>query len=234
MRKLPSRLAAFFILITISRVAAFAVLGLKLGPLGYAFAVGLAVGVYVTAYFARFKETKWISLIMLALFMSADLWFNEFELIRLLSTLDLISPDANFLELDHAALVRGMQISAIAYGAFPTIAAAGLGWLQSGADKVASLKVRRWFGKFGLAIAARIETWFPETSDSGVTISAGRVDFPAISGNGNTAMVKARWNELSASAKVEIAGKSEAAILAMYGGSARRARMWKQWAREGK
>lgn len=234
MRKLPSRLAAFFILITIFRVASFAVLGLNIGPLGYAFAVGLAAGVYACAYFIRFKETKIPAAIGLAIFVAVDLWFNEFELIRSLSTQQLLAPEADFLGMNHSAIVKGMQVSAVIYGAFPTIAAAVLGWMQSGAEKVASLKVRHWFGKFGVAIAARFESWFPETSDTRKGHVVDAEVLPDGSGNGNTAIVKARWESLSAGQKAEIAGKSDAAIIALYGGSVRRARMWRQWAREGK
>lgn len=234
MRKSPSRLALFFILITITRVALFVAVGLKIGWLGYAFAVGLAVGVYVTAYFVRFPQTRLAAGIGLAVFGLADLFFNEAELIRSLSAEQLISPDANFIGIGQEFLRYAMQISAIVFGAFPTIAAAILGWLQSGAERIVVLKSKAWFGQFGVAIAAKAAKWFPETMDTNISLPNGQLQLPGNSGNGNIVAIKARWEDISASEKAEIAGKTVLQIIAKYGGSARRARMWKQWIEAGK
>ncbi len=234
MRKLPARLAAFFILITISRVAAFAVLGLKIGWLGYAFAIGLAAGVYVAAFFVRPRETRVAALFMLVMFGVADLWFNEFELIRNLSVQQLLPPTANFLNFNYDSLVRGMQISAIVYGAFPTIAAAGLGWLQSGAERVASLKTRGWFGKFGIAIAAKVEGLFPEIEDRRQIVSSSQRQLPDSIGKAEIAATKTRWENISSRQKEEIAAMTVRQIISAYGGTARTARNWKSWVKQGK
>lgn len=234
MRKLPARLAAFFILITILRVANFAVYGLKIGTLGYAFAVGLAIGVYASAYFVRFKETRVAAVFGLILFGAGDLWFNEFELMRSLSTEQLLPPDANFLHFTNESLIKGMQITAVIYGAFPTIAAIVLGYMQSGAEKVGSLKVRQWFGRFGIKIQAIFESFFPETSDKGGSVTTTTQQLPGNNGNGNEYGIAVRWETLTARQKEEIAGMSTRAIIAAYAVKSRTARNWKKWSVEGK
>lgn len=241
MRKSPQFFALFFILITVGRVAAFISLGLHIGAIGWLFAIGLTACVFVSAYFARYRETKVAGIVSLLFFLTIDLWFNEFELIRTLSTRQLVPPIANFMEIPQKKLQYAMQFSALVFGAFPTIAAALLGWLQSGADRVAVLKSRRVLPPFMLAFAARFQSWFPETADrvkitnpnfregseteviEGSEISAKQLPSKA-----------ARWEHLTASDKAQIAALLPIQIIAKYGGSERRARMWKQWAREGK
>lgn len=234
MRNAPFRLAVVFLLITIERVALFTSLGLKVGWTGWVFGLGLPLGVYVSAFFLRYKETRWPGITMTGFFMLFDLWFNEGELIRSLSSADLVPPDSNFLGMGAAELTNLMQISALAFGAFPTIAAAGLGWLQSGAERVAVLRTRSWFGKFGLAIGARVSSWFPETEEKRQVEGRVLVEMPDGSGNRQISAGKVRWDTLSAGQKVEIAALPDAQIIALYGGSRRRARMWRQWAKEGK
>lgn len=237
MRQNPQRLALFFIAITIARVAFFVALGLQVGWMGYAFAVGLAAGVYVSAYFLRFKETKWAALTSLTVFMLTDLWFNEFENIRTVSTAQLINDDANFMSIDATTIRYSMQFSALVFGAFPTLAAALLGWLQSGVERVQVLKTRSWFGKFGVGIMAKFESYFPEIEDkhnSAVQISTvtnGKL-LPESGNNGNRG--KERWEEISAEKRAEFPSLSVGQMVALYGGTPRRARMWKQWVKEGK
>jgi hypothetical protein len=202
--------------------------------MGYAFAVGLAAGVYVSAYFLRFKEARWAAFSTLAIFMLADLWFNEFENIRTVSTAQLISDDANFMNIDAQTIRYGMQFSALVFGAFPTIAAALLGWLQSGAERVQVLRTRSLFGKFGIGIMAKFERAFPEIEDKGKRS-------PLLSENSTGKMLtaggnrgKVRWDEISAEKRAQLPGLSAGQIVAMYGGSPRRARMWVQWVKDGK
>ena len=241
MRKSPQFFALFFIIITVGRVAAFISLGLHIGVMGWAFAIGLTACVFITAYFARYKETRWAGGVGLVFFLLIDLWFNEFELIRTLSTKQLVPPVANFMNIPQQDLQFAMQFSALVFGAFPTIAAALLGWLQSGADRVAVLKSRRVLPPFMLAFAARFQSWFPEQADrvkisnpnyrdgseneviEGTEIAAKQLPGKAV-----------RWDVLTASDKAQIAGMLPLQIISRYGGSERRARMWKQWAREGK
>lgn len=240
MRKTPQVLALFFIAITIGRVAAFISVGLDVGFTGWLFSFGLAFGVYISAFFVRHKESRWAALFALTFFVLTDLWFNEFELVRVLSTSQILTPDANFLGIEHIYLVYSMQFSALVFGAFPTIAAALLGWLQAGADRVAVLKSRSVFPSIGVAIAAKISSLFPETLD---TVKISRFDNPQLPENNavynaETSMPRlgksARWERLSNSEKAEIANLLPMQIAAKYGGSERRARMWLQWIREGK
>lgn len=238
MRNNPSRLAMFFIAITIARVAAFAVTGLQIGWLGYALAIGLACGVYVAAYFLPFAETKWPVVFALLLFLFSDLWFNEFETIRTVSTMTLVDDKANFLGWDANTIRRMMQVSALLYGALPTLAAAVLGWLQSKAERVKVLRQRTWFGKVGLAFAARIENAFPVVEDVASHPAAIQTAKSEISGylpGENTGIPrKVRWEEIPVAERDEFPALSDSEIVHRYGGSVRRARMWRQWIREGK
>ena len=234
MRHNPQRLAFFFILITITRVAMFVALGLNVGWFGYAFAIGLAAGVYVSAYFLRFKEAKWAAISTLAIFMLADLWFNEFENIRTVSTSQLISDNANFMNIDANTIRYGMQFSALVFGAFPTVAAALLGWLQASAETVQVLKTRSWFGKFGVGIVAKFERYFPEIEDKAKNFPQISTSVPGklLTDGGNRRNL--RWAELSAEEKAKLPNFSAGQIVSLYGGSPRRARMWKSWVKEGK
>lgn len=238
MRNMPSRLAVFFVLITIARVAAFAVTGLKIGWLGYALAIGLAAGVYVFAYFLPFVETKWPVVIGLTIFLLTDLWFNEFETIRTVSTMTLVEDNANFLGWDAPTIKGMMQLSALIYGAFPTVAAASLGWLQSRAERVRVLRTRNWFGKIGVAFAARIEHAFPEVSDVAQPRLASPVENSEISTlatvENQATTRKLRWEEISPEERGQFPEMTDYQIVSRYGGSARRARMWRQWVRENK
>lgn len=238
MRNNPSRLAIFFVLITITRVATFAVFGLQIGWMGYAFAIGLAAGVYITAYFIRFDETRLPAVVGLVLFLVADMWFNEFENIRTISALALVDNSVNFLSWDAETIRRLMQVSALVFGAFPTIAAAVLGWLQSGAERVRVLKTRNWFGKIGLAFAARIENSFPEVEDRASARLAAPAEKAEISvvadGENQATGRKVRWEEIAAEERSQFPVMTDYQIVTRYGGSVRRARMWRQWVRENK
>lgn len=236
MRNNPSRLAFFFIVITVTRVALFAVSGLQVGWMGYAFAVGLAAGVYLFAYFLRFEESRVPAAIGLVFFLVADMWFNEFENVRTLSTMSLISSDANFLGIDPQSLRYGMQVSALVFGAFPTVAAALLGWLQAGAERVKVLRTRNWFGKLGVAFGLKLEQFFPEVSDVSShrpAIAAAKPEISAVSDGEITALSrKVRWEEISSAERSQFPDMSDSQIVTRYGGSIRRARMWRQWVRE--
>lgn len=225
MRKLPQRLAMFFILITIARVAFFVVYGLQVGPLGYAFAIGLAAGVYVTAYFIQYPETRFPAAIGLVFFLIADLWFNEFEMIRTLSEVSVLSESANFLSIKAETLTHMVQFSALVFGAFPTIAAFLLGWLQGGADKVKSLKTRAWFGRLGLQLGVKIASWFPEREDQAgntTMLAAGR---GVIEGK---VVGKKSKGKLTAEDWDFIASHSSRQIAAQFGTTVRNARNWRK------
>ena len=243
MRKSPYLLAIFFVAITISRVAYYASFGLRQSWLGDFFAIGLAAGVYVTAFYVGHNATKGRAIALLILFMAVDLFYNELELILTLSTGTLVAPDSNFLNMDAGNIRNLLQFSALIYGAFPTIAAGGLGWLQSGAERIAVLRSRSILPSFTVAIAAKVVSWFPERVD---TKQISGSNSPRITASGemeneisgelqNGAFRKAaRWENLSVPERSEIAGMLPMHIVRKYGGSDRRARMWLQWISEGK
>lgn len=234
MRYAAQRLALFFIAITITRVAFFVSFGLKIGWMGWAFALGLGYGVYLFAYSLRFPNTFWAALFGLAAFMVADLFFNEMELVRTLSAENFVATDSYFLGFRAAELRQWMQVGALVFGAFPTIAAGMLGWLQSGMERVQSLRTRTWFGKIGVGIMASFNKYFPETEDRGARL-------PGISASGSGKLLtaggntgKMRWEELSSEDRANLPRLSAGQIVARYGGSPRRARMWKEWVKDGK
>jgi hypothetical protein len=234
MRQAPYRLALFAVSLTIIRVAVYVVFGLQVGWLGYLFAAFVGGGVYVCAYFARHKDSRWAALFGLAFFMAVDMIFNVGEVVRTLSAQQLIAPASNFLDMDAVVLRHAMQWSALVFAVFPTIAAALLGWLQAGAEKVQSLRGRSWFGKVGIAIAAKVERAFPETEDMRQVSGKKTAEFPLSNSLPQLPGGVARWEGLSAESKAEISAMDAVRIAAVYGGSLRRARMWKQWIKEGK
>jgi hypothetical protein len=161
-RKAPTLLAFVFILITLVRVAEFSSIRMKAGWLGWAFSIGLGVGVYLSSYFTRehvsARETergekqdkrsvtvqRW-SLVALIIFALIDGLFNVAEVWSAVDPQDML-----------------MQIATGAYGAFPTLAAALLGALQGHIDRLpkppaqtsgnVALAVRKWIvGKLELA-----------------------------------------------------------------------------------
>lgn len=234
MRNLPKLLAFAFIAVTLSRVALLISVGFKADWQGWAFAVGLAIGVYLSTYFIRYKETFWPAISATVFFVIVDLWFNEVEIVRTLSASDMIAPSANFLSMNAEYLRGMMQVSALIYGAFPTIAAALLGWLQAWAEKVATLKPRAFFPHIQLAIMAKVDSMFPVTTETRRISGNNQPLLPETVENAPYRQNAVRWENLTTADRAEIAGMLPMQIISRYGGSDRRARMWKQWAREGK
>lgn len=131
MRKLPTLVAGAFLAIQLQRVADFVSKGLNGGPvLGWAFALGIAAGVFVSAYWTRQSITRkdgeedkrdrqarsaaWWSLVI---FISLDGAFNLAETLRVL-------------------IDQGLRVYAVIYGVSPTVAAAVLGSMQGRIDRL--------------------------------------------------------------------------------------------------
>lgn len=238
MKNAPYNLSAFFIVITIVRVAVFVVTGLNLGPLGYAFAVGIAAGVYVSSYYLQFKETKGRALAGLALFLLADLWFNVFEVVRSTSTAQLVPPEANFLGLPSESLRTGMQWSAIAFGILPTLAAAILGWLQGGVSQVKSLNRPGPAARIVAAIARMLAgitigaaVWFERKA--GIASNNGD-NLPYVDGQVVANRKPKRIGQLNQSDIAFIAKASREAVMAEFNVSNGTAGNWISAARAGK
>lgn len=234
MRNAAQRLALFFIAITITRVAMFVAMGLKIGWMGWAFALGLGYGVYLFAYALRLRGTLWPAMIGVIAFMMVDLFFNEMELIRMLSAENFVAKDSHFLGYKADELRNLMQVGALIFGAFPTIAAGLLGWLQASMERVQVLRTRSWTGKIGLGIMATFNKYFPEIEDKGHSLPqvSASASGKMLTDGGNTG--GKRWEEISAEDKANLPRLSAGQIVARYGGSPRRARMWKQWIKDGK
>lgn len=134
-RRLPTILAAAFIVITLTRVAEFAADRMRAGWPGWVFSIGLGAGVYMAAYWTRdsitiredgkedrrsksVKEWAWLALIM---FVLADSLFNLAEVWQ-----SVQPPAGDWLMIVATGL----------YGLFPTVAAAILGALQGHIDRL--------------------------------------------------------------------------------------------------
>lgn len=227
MKKAPGRLALFMILISIGRVAAYVAEGLHVGFSGYLFAIGLAYGVYLSFYYLQWKETRLPAIAGVAIFTLADLWFNEFELIRILSSKELVMESGNFLGIEAKYLEIGMQISALTFGAAPTLAAAVLGWLQSGADKLSDKDMgikpspfaRVWkaiAGMFaGIAVSFAVYVEGTAFARQGLSQSAGGTsdNLPIKDGEVTELSGPKRWKDLNADdvAFILVAGRGQIA-----------------------
>lgn len=130
MKRLPTLLAAVFIVITLFRVASFSSDAMKAGWLGWVFSVGLGASVYLSAYWLRVSVTsrngeedkrsvrvRWMALPALILFAVADGLFNLWDVLRIVKE-------------------PALQTAAFIYGIFPTLAVALLGALQGFVDRI--------------------------------------------------------------------------------------------------
>lgn len=154
MKNAAFRLSFFLIAIQITRVSAFLGTGLKLGWMGVAFAIAIGYGVYLSAYFFG-KAHGWAKLPALCgliLFGGGDLWFNEMELIRVLSATDLVVETANFMNYTAEDIRWFMHYSALFFGAMPTIGAGLLGWIQTTAEGIEEFKEPGLLARIGTAL----------------------------------------------------------------------------------
>lgn len=202
MRKFAQYLAIFFVITQVDRVANFIHLyqpadTLFYVLLSYGQSIGLAIGVYLSFFFVRQPKVKWAAVAGIIVFGGADLFFNEFALIRTVSAKALIEADSSFVWIPAETLQVANQIVAIAYGVLPTLASAILGWIQGGVDKLTDSELRYtpierairamnkgldgWAGR----IAVRIE---------GVAFTSGGV---AQNQNGNSGIIDAETSEVA-------------------------------------
>lgn len=235
MRKSPQLLALFLILITFFRVSGFLAHGIMLGAIGYAFAIAITAGVFVSGYFTGFKETKTWGIILLIAFGVTDLFFNELEMIRTLAPETLIGNGSNFLGFNADALTKAMHIAAVAYGALPTLLAGGLGVLQGEADKVASLNKRSIVAQIWYATKATLlkglnatlaerfgqEYFAPLHQSNSSNLLPDGQETPV-------APTKVRWEDLLATDKDAVATLPARQLMARYGISKRTVSNWKQ------
>lgn len=242
MRKAPQFLALFLIIITFVRVSQFLSFGIKLGWLGFAFAVAVTLGVYVSGFFSSVKGLsltgRITAILLLVAFGATDLLFNTLEMIRTLAPETLIGSGENFLYLNATALTAIMHTAALVYGVLPTLLAGGLGILQGQAEKVASLNHRSWIAAFFKAISATLQKGIVANLEERYHISNYRQIPSGNSGKslpvGDDIAIDAeefrqvRWGDLTSADKSAIAAMNSRQIMAKYRlGSERTARDWK-------
>lgn len=139
MKKLPFLLGLLFVTITVSRIASF----MGGGFLGTLTAVSLALGVYVSAYYVSPKTTRRPAIVCLIVFGFFDCIFNFGETMKW-------SVDSGrwAFRLDIGNLrVPIYQIADIAYGIFPTVAAAILAYLARSVERMPSPVQRKSVAK---------------------------------------------------------------------------------------
>lgn len=248
MRRSAERLALFFIITQVDRVAGYIHLfqpadTLFYYLLSYGIAIGLAYGVYTSFFYVRQPKVKWASISGIILFGGFDLLFNELALIRTASMKTLISSTSSFVWIDAEYLQVAIQASVIAYGILPTLASAVLGWMQGGADKVTDAEFGRitvWmrmgkavskiFDSLALQFAFRIE---------GIGSKLSRLDNDSpqevtpINAEFTQSATPKRWNDLSREDVVFVQVAGRKAIQAKYGISNGSAGNWKASVKSG-
>jgi hypothetical protein len=233
----PVFLGGLFVLISIARVGEFVSTGIHGGWPGWVFSIALACSVFVSAYYARYRETRLPALVALVVFLGADLFFNEIELARTLSAAALVAPESNFVGMNSSALRALIQLAALVFGALQTIAAGLLGWLQAGADRVPSLRARAILPKITGAIVRMIDGLAPQIpAKNTAQVSGPESAMRKIDGANRRNPVTGRTHktDLRAEDKAQIAGMSARQIVANYGGSLRRAEQWIAASRDGR
>lgn len=232
MKKAAERLALFFVITQVDRVAHFLHLFQPADTwfywvLSYGVAIGLAYGVYVSFFYVRQPKVKWPAVAGIVLFGGFDLVFNELALIRTASAKELISATSSFVWIPAEWLQVAMQASAIAYGLLPTMASGALGWIQGGADKMTDAdfgRVTVWqrmgkaMGKLFDTVTARFAMAFEVTAtrfEKNDRSLSGAV--PIVDGQVTTPDKPKRWGELNADDVAFISANGRKQIMARYG-----------------
>lgn len=234
MRRAPQYLTYFFIVISVQRVAEYIANSLHVSWMGWPFAFGIAFGVYVGMWYRGEPQTEKAARSAAWMFIIVDLVFNEFELISELSAKQLVPPTSNFLGIGAEWLTYGMQLSAILFGAIPTLAVAFLGRLQNSADSYWKGKITnvqrvgnaftRMLAHVTGAIAFRVEGFAMKFGNN-----AHSQGTPVPQGDGQefSSANPKRWKQLTAEDVQFISANGRAAIMARFGISDGAAGNWK-------
>jgi len=211
MRKAAQYLAIFFVITQVDRVANFIHLyqpadTLFYVLLSYGQSIGLAIGVYLSFFFVRQPKVKWAAIFGIIVFGGADLFFNEFALIRTVSAKALIEADSSFVWITAEYLQVANQVVALAYGVLPTLASAILGWIQGGVDKLtdSDMKPTVWaritrslvkmFDNYTIRAAVAIEA---TASRSGGNATNPKDNDGIIDGDSVEIVTPKKWNDLN-------------------------------------
>lgn len=211
MRKIAQYLAIFFIITQVDRVANFIHLyqpadTLFYVLLSYGQSIGLAIGVYLSFFFVRQPKVRLAAWAGIIVFGGADLFFNEFALIRTVSAKALIEADSSFVWIPAETLQVANQVVAIAYGVLPTLASAILGWIQGGVDKLTDgdLKLtpyervikalNKWFDNWTVRAALAVEA---TASKNSVNATNTRENYGNNDGDFSEVVTPKKWNDLN-------------------------------------
>lgn len=137
MKRLPLILGLIFISVTVHRVASYSGGGFN----GWIVALGLAVGVFLSAYFTEMKTTIKPALLMLVFFVIVDGLFNLNEVLKW----SVEQGRWDFaLKFSDSTSIYIYRFSDPIYGVFPTLAAAMLGWLSKAAERLMVNRKGNW------------------------------------------------------------------------------------------
>jgi hypothetical protein len=137
MKRLPLILGLIFISVTVHRVALFSGGGFN----GWAVALALAIGVFLSAYFTEMKTTSKPALVALVAFVLVDGLFNVSEVLKWSVEQGRWDFALKFSEQSSIYIYR---FADPLYGIFPTLAAAMLGWLSKAAEKLIVNRKANW------------------------------------------------------------------------------------------
>ena len=157
MKRFPLLLGMLFITVTIRRVAHFA----GGDALAWTFSIALAMSVYISAYLTGWATTRRIAWVSLIFFASVDGFFNLAETLNWSVATGRWSTSVILWGQQQLFVYR---FADVLYGAFPTLAAAMLGWLAMYSEKLiarsgGSLLKRAWVS---------LESWLVADSSDGV------------------------------------------------------------------
>lgn len=234
-RKAPQYLTYFFILISVKRAADYIAISLNSPYMGWPFAFGIALGIYVGMWYQGDGATKKEGRTVAWTFIIVDLIFNEFDIINNLSTAQLVSNQSNFLGIGQEWLRYGNQATALLFGAVPTLAVAFLGRLQAAADQYWKGKItnsQRIVNALSKQLAnatGGIAFWMEGFAFKGAK-GASQSSHPVPAGDGQviiTATPK-KWKQLTAEDVAFISVNGRGQIANRYGISDGAAGNWKR------
>lgn len=173
MKRLPLILGLIFISVTVHRVALFSGGGFN----GWAVALALAVGVFLSAYFSEMKTTSRPALVSLVAFVLVDGLFNVSEVLKWSVEQGRWDFAIKFSEETSVYIYR---FADPLYGIFPTIAAALLGWLSKAAEKIIVSRKGNWKDRLMNGFATWLLGTLPEEGNANPKEGSGKL--PEISG----------------------------------------------------
>ncbi len=253
MRRIAERLALFFIITQINRVANFIY---KFQPaettgyllLSYGISIGLAYGVYISFYFIqKSSRERWIlglaSLMGIVVFGSVDLFFNIFDVVVTVSQKALIPPTSSFAGVEANTLETAIQIAALVFGALPTVASATLGMLQGSVTMLKESEMgapTTWsrlgksFGKIFDTFAIRFAIGFEAVGEKiSVTDKKSSQTVEVVDADSEDVVTPKRWPDLSQKDVDFILANGRKAIMRRFDTSNGTAGNWKADAKNG-